>query len=156
MTDALWLLLAWGTTILGLIMVRKRYKRRWNGVDIPLTPLIDIVFLLLIYFLLTTNFISQEGITVKLPESKSSSQIEPQRIVVTVEKNGRLLLGDETVDSAHLFNRLKDLLERKAEPVVVIKADRDVPVKEAVKAMDIAKAAGAKRLLLATQKSVAR
>lgn len=136
--------------------MRRRKKRRRRGLDIPLTPLIDIVFLLLIYFLLTTNFLVNQGLTVDLPESEQATPQERREITVRVERSGEFLLEGEAVDAPALLGGLKTLLPTLKEAVVVIQADRDVPLKEAVRAMDISKAAGAERLLLATDQKGAR
>ena len=121
-------------------------------VEIPLTPLIDIVFLLLIYFLLTTNFMVDEGIKIKLPQAKASAPQTEKEITVYVDRQGRAFLGNEEVSLAMLFDRLKEMIGGKENRLVVIRADRAVILNKAVKVMDVAKAAGAGRLCLATEK----
>jgi len=121
-------------------------------VEIPLTPLIDIVFLLLIYFLLTTNFLVDEGIKIKLPQAKASAPQTEKEITVYVDRQGRAFLGNEEVSLAMLFDRLKEMIGVRENKLVVIRADRAVILNKAVKVMDVAKAAGAGRLCLATEK----
>ena len=121
-------------------------------VEIPLTPLIDIVFLLLIYFLLTTNFMVDEGIKIKLPQAKASAPQTEKEITVYVDRQGRAFLGNEEVSLAMLFDRLKEMIGVRENKLVVIRADRAVILNKAVKVMDVAKAAGAGRLCLATEK----
>ena len=121
-------------------------------VEIPLTPLIDIVFLLLIYFLLTTNFLVDEGIKIKLPQAKASAPQTEKEITVYVDRQGRAFLENEEVSLAMLFDRLKEMIGGKENRLVVIRADRAVILNKAVKVMDVAKAAGAGRLCLATEK----
>jgi biopolymer transport protein ExbD len=121
-------------------------------VEIPLTPLIDIVFLLLIYFLLTTNFLVDEGIKIKLPQAKASAPQTEKEITVYVDRQGRAFLGNEEVSLAMLFDRLKEMIGVRENKLVVIRADRAVILNKAIKVMDVAKAAGAGRLCLATEK----
>ncbi|MDY6989197.1 MAG: biopolymer transporter ExbD [Thermodesulfobacteriota bacterium] len=128
---------------------RARYK-----VQAPLTSLIDIVFLLLIYFLLTTNFMVEEGIKIKLPQAKAAAPQTEEVVTVYVDEQGRAFLGDEEVSLASLFDRLKEMIEDREDKLVVIRADRSVILNKAVKIMDIAKAAGAARLCLATEKEL--
>jgi biopolymer transport protein ExbD len=109
------------------------------GVQVPLTSLIDIVFLLLIYFLLTTNFMVDEGIKIKLPQAKASAQ------------QGRAFLGTKEVSMSALFDGLKEMIGDKEDKLVVVRADRAVILNKAVKVMDVVKAAGAGRLCLATE-----
>lgn len=127
-------------------------KRTRLQVQLPLTPLIDIVFLLLIYFLLTTNFLVDEGIKIKLPQAKASAPQTEKEITVYVDRQGRAFLGTEEVSLTILFDRLKEMIGGKENKLVVIRADRAVILNKAVKVMDVAKAAGAGRLCLATEK----
>lgn len=126
---------------------RKRYP-----VQMPMTSLIDIVFMLLIYFLLTTNFMVDEGIKIKLPQAKAAVPQTQQEITIYVDRDGRAYLMNRETPLNILFAELKTLIGGKKDKLVVIKADRAVVLNHAVKVMDIAKAAGAERLCLATEK----
>jgi len=127
-------------------------KRPRPTVQAPLTSLIDIVFMLLIYFLLTTNFIVDEGITVKLPEADASSPQTSQQLVVFVDADGRTWIDDQQVSESRLFAELKERLADKRDRRVIVRADRRLMLNKAVRVMDMAKAAGAKNLTLATEK----
>ena len=121
-------------------------------VEVPLIALLDIIFLLLIYFLLTTNFITDEGIKVKLPQARASAPQAEREITVYVDREGRAFLNQEEVSNARLFDRLKEMIGGQEDRLVVVKADRKVILNRVVKVMDMAKAAGAGRLCLATEK----
>lgn len=133
------------------MLVHPKHRDRIK-VQVPLISLIDIVFLLLIYFLLTTNFMVDEGIKIKLPQAKTSAPQTENEITVYVDRQGRAFLGTEEVSLAMLFDRLKEMIGDKENRLVVIRADRAVILNKAVKVMDVAKAAGAGRLCLATEK----
>jgi biopolymer transport protein ExbD len=133
------------------MLVHYKQQRRLR-VEIPLTSLIDIVFLLLVYFLLTTNFMVEEGIKIKLPQAKASAPQTEEVITVYVDREGRAFLGTEEVSFSLLFDRLKQMIGRQENKLVVIRADRAVILNKAVRVMDVAKAAGAGRLCLATEK----
>jgi len=132
------------------------HPKRRNRItpQVPLTSLIDIVFLLLIYFLLTTNFMVEEGIKIKLPQAKAAAPQTEEVVTVYVDEQGRAFLGSDEVPLAMLFDRLKVMIEEREDKLVVIRADRAVILNKAVKVMDIAKAAGAGRLCLATEKEL--
>ena len=134
------------------MLARYQKKRLPYEVQTPLTSLIDIVFLLLVYFLLTTNFIVDEGITVKLPQAKAAAPQVEKTITVYVDKDGKAFLEKQEVPFDILFTRLKEMIGAQKNKLVVIKADRAVILNKAVKVMDIAKAAGASRLSLATER----
>jgi len=133
-------------------MLIYRKKRGRYEVQAPLTSLIDIVFLLLIYFLLTTNFMVEEGIKIKLPQARASKPQVEEAITVYVDKEGRSYLNDQEITIGNLFQQLKEMIGQKKDKLVVVRADRGVILNKAVKVMDVAKAAGAGRLCLATEK----
>jgi biopolymer transport protein ExbD len=133
-------------------MLVHRKKRSRYAVQPPLTALIDIVFLLLIYFLLTTNFMVDEGIKIKLPQARASAPQTEETLTVYVDKQGRAFLGTEELSPARLFEQLKEKLSSRENKLVVVRADRAAILNKVVKVMDLAKAAGAARLCLATEK----
>lgn len=135
-------------------MLAFRQKKERYQIQAPLTSLIDIVFLLLIYFLLTTNFIVEEGINIKLPNAKASAPQVKQEITIYVDKAGITYMMDKKVPIDQLYTRVKQMIGGASDRLVVVKADKTVILNKAVKVMDIAKAAGASRLCLATEKGL--
>lgn len=128
-------------------------KRRPYTVKVPLASLIDIVFLLLIYFLLTTNFIVDEGIKIRLPKADASSPQVKRELVISVQEDGTIQVGSETVAEAHLFSAVREKLRDRENRTVIIRADKGLVLEKAVRVMDLVKAAGAERLCLATEKT---
>ena len=133
-------------------MLLHRNNRRRNQVKVPLTSLVDIVFLLLIYFLLTTNFMVDEGIKIKLPQANASSPHIQSEITVYVDQEGRAFIEKQEITPGDLFERLREMIGEQKDRLVVVRADRDVILNKAVRIMDVVKAAGAGRLCLATEK----
>jgi biopolymer transport protein ExbD len=130
-------------------------KRTRYQIQAPLTSLIDIVFMLLIYFMLTTNFIVNEGIKIKLPDAKASSPQVKQEITVLVDKNGDAYIRNKKIPFDELYSRIKKMINAGSTGrLVIIKADKTVMLNKVVRVMDIAKAAGASRLCLATEKGL--
>jgi biopolymer transport protein ExbD len=95
-----------------------------------------------------------EGIKIKLPRASAAAPQIQQEITVYVDKDGRAYLMDEEVALDDMFARVKAMIGNDPDRLVVIKADREVILNKAVKVMDIAKAAGASRLSLATEKGL--
>ncbi len=120
-------------------------------VQLPVTPMIDIVFLLLIYFLLTTNFIVEEGISVIVPKAENGVPVALQELTITVDRTGAPYIGREKIPIENLLYRIKEIIGHRSDSQVIIRADKTVILDRAVRVMDIAKAAGAARLSLATQ-----
>jgi len=135
-------------------MLVHRKKRPRYAIQTPLTSLIDIVFMLLIYFLLTTNFMVDEGISIKLPQARASAPQTQQEITVYVDREGRTYIHNKPIPEEMLFKTIKEMIGGQPDRLVVIKADREVILNRAVKVMDLAKAAGAGRLCLATEKDL--
>jgi len=133
-------------------MLFPKRERSYYQLQAPLTSLIDIVFLLLIYFLLTTNFMVDEGIQVKLPQANATSPQTEEEITIYVDSTGKVFMDNRAVPLNELFMIVKGKLGEKAGIPVVIKADKSVMLDKAVRVMDVAKAAGADRLILATEK----
>lgn len=133
-----------------MILPEKRRGRK--KAEIPLTPMIDIVFLLLIYFLLTTNFLVEEGITINLPEANAVDPRIQTEITVCLDRNGNVIFKEREMSFELLFTTLKEMIDPHGDQLVVVKADKEVALKAAVRVMDIAKTAGAARLSLATER----
>ena len=133
-------------------MLFQKRERQYYQLQAPLTSLIDIVFLLLIYFLLTTNFMVDEGIAVKLPHANATAPQTEKEITIYVDSAGKVYMDEQVVPLNSLFTKIKTQLSGKGGLPVVIKADRSVILDKAVKVMDIAKAAGAGKLVLATER----
>lgn len=133
-------------------MLFRKKERHFYQLQAPLTSLIDIVFLLLIYFMLTTNFMVDEGIKIKLPKASATSPQTQKEVTIVVDQKGRAFLENQEVPLNELFAVLKERLAGREDGLVVIKADRAVILNKAVRVMDVAKAAGAGRLVLATEK----
>jgi len=128
--------------------IETRYKRMTalNPISIA-----DIVLLLIIFFLLTSTFVIQQGIRVKLPKAFSEESAPPDRITITMTEAGQLFLGDGLVGLDNLEILLKEKIEELGNPLVVIRSDRTVIIEKAVRVMDIAREAGATKLLIATE-----
>ena len=128
--------------------------RNHPEVTIHLTALIDIIFLLLIYFLLTSNFLMQDSIAINLPEVHSIGSYDEHIIRITVDRSGNFYWGEKKVSDEELTRHLQEELSLSGTKQVLVKADRDVPLKRVVTVMDIAKKYGAQNLMLATEMKV--
>ena len=106
------------------------------------SSLTDIVFLLLIFFLLSSSFIIQPGIKVKLPKAEASEEVLEKSVTVTIAKNSLYYLNDIQIPIAELGARLNSLMKENPSEIVIIKADEDEPISRLVKVMSICKEVG--------------
>ncbi len=126
-------------------------RRTQDDLTLDVTPLIDVVFLLLIFFMVTTTFASRSGIGVKLPESKAKERPPSHVIELTLTAKGELFLDKGKVAPGQLGKALTAMAKAHAGEVVVIRADAAVHHGRVVKAMDAARAAGFHKLAIATR-----
>ena len=127
-----------------------------RAVSLSITPLVDTMLNLLIFVLLLGALAFQSAIRVRLPEAASKNEESKQEIIVVLTADDRLYLNDDPLPIAQLGTRLQEQLHDRNEPVVIIRADREVLHGRVVEVMDIAKNAGAARLAIATEPKVAR
>jgi len=115
------------------------------------TSLTDVVMLLLIFFLLSSSFIAEPSIAVQLPDADTANPKSEQTISLTLTDKGALYLNGAPIQLADLKGMLGQQLKDHPDRAVQIRADRDVRLQETVRVIDIAKAAGASKFLIATE-----
>lgn len=126
--------------------LRARRRNRGQAV-VELTPLIDIVFQLLIFFLLTTTFQNNPSFKVKLPKANNTDvKQEPKAVVVSVGAGGEIEIDGKRVDDAELEARLCNAANTDTSTGVNIRADASAEHQFVVKVMDKAKSCGLERL----------
>jgi biopolymer transport protein ExbD len=114
------------------------------------SSLTDIVLQLLIFFLLSSSFVMQTGIKVQLPKAEVGEAQSAKNIVVTLTESGNLYLNGEQVLISSLGAKLSSLLGKEQDQVVIIRADRTVSLQRTVEVIDVAKAVGAAKFMIAT------
>lgn len=116
--------------------------------------LTDIVMLLLIFFLLTSSFVANMGIKVTVPRAEAGGPTNQQFITVTVSKDGRFFVEGVQVPANELANSVKEELARTQKSSLVLRADKDAKVDDAVRVMNIGKALNL-TILMATERAPA-
>lgn len=119
---------------------------------IEMIPLIDVVFLLLVFFIYSMlSMTVHRGLPVNLPTASTSSVDKEVFITITVQRDGGIFLEDRAIDTRTLTSLL--IKERKKDPdiQVYLRADRDVTYQRAVEVMDLVRSAGISKLALETQ-----
>ncbi len=104
------------------------------------SSLTDIVLLLLIFFLLTSSFVTNFGIKVNIPKAETGAQTESQFITVAVTPDGEFFVDGELTSSGMLASALRKAKQNKPGGTLVLRADKDAIVDDAVRVMNIAKA----------------
>ncbi|HEY6906471.1 MAG TPA: biopolymer transporter ExbD [Ignavibacteriaceae bacterium] len=116
------------------------------------SSLTDIVMLLLIFFLLTSQFVIQTGVKVKLPGSKTNEQTSPSQLIVTLTAGGGIYAGKDEVTIDELPARLALMKGETREQNLIIRADKTIAIDLVIKVIDAAKATGIDKFTIQTEK----
>ena len=133
--------------------MRLQSQRRADP-EVNLTPLIDVVFLLLIFFMVSTTFERETEVNVELPEADAAAmEAEPDAVEITVDAQGRYYVNRKEVVNTRretLEGALRQVVEEGEQPQVILSADKQTPHQAVITAMDAARRLGLIRLTFAT------
>ena len=117
---------------------------------INIAPVVDVLFLLLIFFMVTSTFVEQPNIKLELPSTRHSEATKIERMVLTISRDGQLFLQDKPVEKKDLEKELRRVILDTGDEVLVLKADKLVPYGVVIGIMDDAKGAGFKKIIAPT------
>jgi len=139
-----------------LVRVVKRHMKfphlNKKGASFDLTPLIDVVFLLLIFFMLTTTFVNLENrVKINLPSGDFAAAESSENIIVTITENNTIYLNGKLIDPLKLTESVAAKIEEEPERTVILEADKNVLHGKVIRVMDLLKKGGAEKIAIATQ-----
>jgi len=117
------------------------------------SSLTDIILLLLIFFLLTSSFVSNFGIKVNIPRAEAGTTAEAQQISVAITSEGNFFVNGEQVSTGNLSNAIRNADQQRPNSTLVVRADRDARVEDAVRAMNIGRALNLNIVMATEQES---
>jgi biopolymer transport protein ExbD len=127
-------------------------RRSLKKARIEIIPMIDTIFFLLVFFMISTLSMTQfKGMPVNLPKAASGQQAPAESAAITIDKEGKLFLNQQTIDKPALAEALRQQLAKNAEMLVVINADDGVAHGQVVEVMDIARAANVAKMAIAVK-----
>ncbi len=130
-----------------------RFRKQKNGksgvgATLDLTPIVDVVFNLLIFFALSLNFAATSGgINVKLPSASSAEPVKSEQLTINLTQAGQVYYNDKEINIDELPAKLQSIEDK--ESIVIIRADNNVPHGQVVEVMDIVKSEGFSKLAIA-------
>ncbi|MGQ0794274.1 MAG: ExbD/TolR family protein [Deltaproteobacteria bacterium] len=128
----------------------KKEKKQGAGGALDLTPIVDVVFNLLIFFALSLNFAATSaGINIKLPKASSAEPLKTEQVNINLSRDGRISLNDKTISMGKLTETLSDNPEK--DSLVIIRADNAVQHGRVVEMMDVVRGEGFSRLAIAVE-----
>jgi biopolymer transport protein ExbD len=136
-----------------MINVRQSIRGSQKTAEINMSPLIDLVFLLLIFFLVTTSFVKETGIDVQRPRASTATLKEAGNILVGIAADGRVFLDSKQIDVRSVRAHIERCLAENPEGAVVIVADKQSITDMVIRVMDQCRLAGARNVSIAASRS---
>lgn len=129
-----------------------RYRNQSeNEGSIDISPLIDMVFILLIFFMVTTTFVKDQKLELDRPSAASSSAASPKSTRIFIDKFGDIYVDNQPVRIYALQGRLRELLNVNTDKSILVVTDENVPAKVVLEVIDQAKLSGATDVGVATE-----
>ena len=126
-------------------------RRKQKDVGIEMGPLMDIVFILLIFFVVTSSFTRETGVDVMKPQAQSASQLEKENLLIAITREGTIHMNERQVDLASLQDILKQSLAKAPDREAVVIADKESETGVLVQVIDMCNLAGVKKVSIAAQ-----
>ena len=126
-------------------------RRKQKDMGIEMGPLMDIVFILLIFFVVTSSFTRETGVDVTKPQAQSASQLEKENLLIAITREGTIHMNERQVDLASLQDILKQSLAKAPDREAVVIADKGDETGVLVQVIDMCNLAGVKKVSIAAQ-----
>ena len=130
----------------------RQKNRSKEKAEIKIAPLIDMVFILLIFFIVTTSFVPETGVSVERPAARSAENLESRSILIGIGSSGEIYMSGSRVGLFSLKPILENKLRNQPNLSVVLVADKATAADLIVRVMDEVRISGVKRIALATEK----
>ena len=132
-------------------MARRHTDTDTDGNDIDITPMLDIVFIMLIFFIVTTSFVKESGVTVNRPSAQTAEEKKGSNILVAIRANGEIWIDRRAVDVRAVRPNIERMKAENPEGAVIIQADEFSPTGLLVKVMDQVRLAGISNISISAE-----
>jgi len=129
--------------------MRRRQNRRKSESEVNLTPMLDVVFIMLIFFIVTASFVKESGIEISRPGASTAVRKEKGNILIAISANDQIWMNRRQVDPRALRANIERAHAENPQGAVVIQADKAAKTGLLVQVMDAARGAGVKDISLA-------
>ncbi len=131
--------------------MKKRHFHE-DEAEINITPMLDVVFIMLIFFIVTTSFVKETGVDISRPSSSQAKQVKKGNILVAIKEDGVIWINKQEVDLRAVRSRVEKMHAENPEASAVIIADRGSRTGDLVEVMDQIKSAGVQSISIAAEK----
>jgi len=129
----------------------KLLTARKKSIQLNITSLIDVLFLLIIFFAVTSTFLEQPGVKLELPKTATKDLQKVEKAVLLITRDGRYYLRNKEVQKANLPALIRDAMKNSLDKSLIISADKRVEHGVVVEIMDMARQNGVVKLVIATE-----
>ena len=129
--------------------MRRRRDRRKSESEVNLTPMLDVVFIMLIFFIVTASFVKESGIEISRPGASTATRKEKGNILIAISANDQIWMNRRQVDPRALRANIERAHAENPQGAVIIQADKEAKTGLLVQVMDAARSAGVKSVSLA-------
>jgi biopolymer transport protein ExbD len=129
--------------------MRNRKKKQRKQTEVNVTPMLDVVFIMLIFFIVTASFVKESGIDINRPGASTAERKERGNILVAISDTGQIWIDKRQVDPRAVRANIERLHAENPQGAVVIQADRDSKSGLVVEVMDAARLAGVANVSIA-------
>lgn len=131
--------------------MKKRHFHE-DEAEINITPMLDVVFIMLIFFIVTTTFVKETGVDISRPSSSQAKQVKKGNILVAIKEDGIIWINKQEVDLRAVRSRVEKMHAENPEATAIIIADRGSRTGDLVEVMDQIKSAGVESISIAAEK----
>jgi biopolymer transport protein ExbD len=128
-----------------------RLRRRTGPSDLDISPLIDVVFILLIFFMVSTTFVKDMAVELERPSASSGTRASTKALRIYIDRDAQFYVGEALVRPWMLQSRVRDHLRNNSEASVLIVSDAGIPAQKLIDAVDACRLAGAKDVGVVTE-----
>ncbi len=127
----------------------KRLPKTEEDNELDLTPMLDVVFILLIFFIVTTSFVKETGIDINRPSATTAEKKSKGNILIAISANGDIWIDNREIDIRAVRANIQQLKAQYPQSSVIIQADQDARTGKLVKVMDQVRLAGVQNISIA-------
>ena len=132
--------------------MKKKHSRAEEDAKVDMTPMLYIVFIMLIFFIVTTSFVKEKGLLINRPEDSQNNRSKSKNISISIDEQGLIVMNGRRVDIERVTANIQSFLAENNTDTAVVQADKETPHGTVVEVLDQVKVAGIDKLSVMIKK----